>query len=605
MSLPIPNLDDISFDDLMKEAKALIPVYDKEWTNYNPSDPGITLLELFSWLCEMVIYRINQIPEVNYRIFLKLLAVDNRNIGSGKISSNGNDVIGDQTIFKKELKSGDLITAFGQTRKITSVISNSILTVNPAFDTNLPGSTGYYYLSAFPGMVSGEGKIGSGKISSDGKNVIGDSTHFKKELGNGKLIIAAGQIRKITDISSDSFLTVDSPFETNVPVGTKFSYLSASELKTGSGKISSNGKYVIGHHTRFKNEPKNGDLLIYSDQIRKITDVDSDTILTVDYPFDTNLPAGTTFSYLSAGSGTISCVENAIKDLKGDKTCFTNELKIGDSITIISTEGTEDQTRRIITIESDEKLTVDYQFHPEPSPGINFYYTSKSIDTGICEGLEALSRQYRAITTEDFEYLAMEYMETLEKGLAGRVICVNDRDLEYKKNLNTLQQGYISLIIIPRCCDNSDYCNKGLPTDELKKKIKDYLGVRKLLTTRLRVVGPDYKKVKLEVWVSLKEKNLDENSKEIIKNDIRDNIKTYFDPIKGGQDGKGWPLGRDVYCSEIFKLLEGIKGVDHGVKVVITDTDKNKILGSDENLMIEKYRLILLDPDPVVEFNGV
>lgn len=76
MALPIPNLDDRSYNDLMNEAQALIPVYNKDWTNHNPSDPGITLLELFAWLTEMVIYRVNQVPEANYRNFLKLIGVD-------------------------------------------------------------------------------------------------------------------------------------------------------------------------------------------------------------------------------------------------------------------------------------------------------------------------------------------------------------------------------------------------------------------------------------------------------------------------------------------------------------------------------------------------
>ena len=74
MSIPIPDLDDRSFDDLMKEALSLIPIYNKEWTNHNPTDPGITLLELFAWLCEMVIYRVNRVPDESYINFLKLLA---------------------------------------------------------------------------------------------------------------------------------------------------------------------------------------------------------------------------------------------------------------------------------------------------------------------------------------------------------------------------------------------------------------------------------------------------------------------------------------------------------------------------------------------------
>lgn len=76
MPLPIPDLDDRNFDDLMKEAKSLIPIYNKEWTNHNLSDPGITLLELFAWLCDMLIYRINQIPEENYRRFLELTGIE-------------------------------------------------------------------------------------------------------------------------------------------------------------------------------------------------------------------------------------------------------------------------------------------------------------------------------------------------------------------------------------------------------------------------------------------------------------------------------------------------------------------------------------------------
>ena len=47
MTLPTPNLDDRSFEQIRDEAIRLIPQYCPEWTNYNPSDPGITLIELF------------------------------------------------------------------------------------------------------------------------------------------------------------------------------------------------------------------------------------------------------------------------------------------------------------------------------------------------------------------------------------------------------------------------------------------------------------------------------------------------------------------------------------------------------------------------------
>ncbi len=75
MSIPQPNLDDRTFADLVDEARALIPtlVPERTWTNLNPSDPGITLVELFAWLTEMLIYRVNRLTADNTRTFLKLL----------------------------------------------------------------------------------------------------------------------------------------------------------------------------------------------------------------------------------------------------------------------------------------------------------------------------------------------------------------------------------------------------------------------------------------------------------------------------------------------------------------------------------------------------
>src|SRR5664279_711570 len=73
MPLQMPNLDDRSYNDLLEEALALIPALSPEWTNHNPSDPGITLVELFAYLSDMLIYRLNRVTDENIRKFLKLL----------------------------------------------------------------------------------------------------------------------------------------------------------------------------------------------------------------------------------------------------------------------------------------------------------------------------------------------------------------------------------------------------------------------------------------------------------------------------------------------------------------------------------------------------
>ncbi len=73
--IPAPKLDDRTYADIVAEAMRLIPRYCPEWTNHNPSDPGVTILELTAWMTELILYRLNRVPEKNYLAFLDLIGV--------------------------------------------------------------------------------------------------------------------------------------------------------------------------------------------------------------------------------------------------------------------------------------------------------------------------------------------------------------------------------------------------------------------------------------------------------------------------------------------------------------------------------------------------
>ena len=75
MSLPEPTFDSRTYRDILNEALARIPTHNPEWTNFNDSDPGVTLLQLFSFMTENIIYRANLIPERNRQKFLRLLGI--------------------------------------------------------------------------------------------------------------------------------------------------------------------------------------------------------------------------------------------------------------------------------------------------------------------------------------------------------------------------------------------------------------------------------------------------------------------------------------------------------------------------------------------------
>jgi len=75
MPLQTPSLDDRSFQDLLDELRTRIPLYCPEWTDHNVSDPGITLLELFAWLVDILLYRLNQVPFKHHVRLLELLGI--------------------------------------------------------------------------------------------------------------------------------------------------------------------------------------------------------------------------------------------------------------------------------------------------------------------------------------------------------------------------------------------------------------------------------------------------------------------------------------------------------------------------------------------------
>ena len=76
MALPDIQLDDRRFEELVAEARRRIPGYTPEWTDLNDSDPGITLVQLFAWLSEMIIWRLNKVPDKSFIKFLDLLGVE-------------------------------------------------------------------------------------------------------------------------------------------------------------------------------------------------------------------------------------------------------------------------------------------------------------------------------------------------------------------------------------------------------------------------------------------------------------------------------------------------------------------------------------------------
>src|SRR5918997_5483925 len=75
MPLPAPHLDDRTFQSLVDDAKRLVQQRCPEWTDHNVSDPGVTLIETFSYMVDQLLWRLNRVPDRTYVKFLDLLGV--------------------------------------------------------------------------------------------------------------------------------------------------------------------------------------------------------------------------------------------------------------------------------------------------------------------------------------------------------------------------------------------------------------------------------------------------------------------------------------------------------------------------------------------------
>lgn len=73
--LPLENLDKKYFKEILKESKINIHKFTEEWTDENYHDPGITFLEMFSWLSEMQRYYLNKVPDSNHYKFISLYGI--------------------------------------------------------------------------------------------------------------------------------------------------------------------------------------------------------------------------------------------------------------------------------------------------------------------------------------------------------------------------------------------------------------------------------------------------------------------------------------------------------------------------------------------------
>jgi hypothetical protein len=161
--------------------------------------------------------------------------------------------------------------------------------------------------------------------------------------------------------------------------------------------------------------------------------------------------------------------------------------------------------------------------------------------------LQLVERQSRAVTLKDCEVLALETPGTN----IARVSAIANQHPGFPCYS---APGFVTLVVVPHLP-----VSRPFPSSGLLHAVSAYLNPRHVIGTSIVVTGPEY----VEVGVNAEVTVFSGQSKIAIAGTVDAALREFLDPLRGGPDRTGWPLGRDVYVSEVVEVIAAVPGVDH------------------------------------------
>jgi hypothetical protein len=174
---------------------------------------------------------------------------------------------------------------------------------------------------------------------------------------------------------------------------------------------------------------------------------------------------------------------------------------------------------------------------------------AESFDQVKGRGPQAFKHRQRAVTLEDYEWIAREAVGNL-----ARIRCLPTRN-----PLGLPEAGWVTVVITPEITTDK----KPEPAPALLRRVESYLKERSLanLATadHIHVKGLEY----IEVTVTAQVVPVDPQQADVVEIAVLQRLETLLHPLLGGPQREGWELGRDVFISEIYTEMESVSGVDH------------------------------------------
>jgi hypothetical protein len=620
-----PNLDDRNWQQLKDEVIKLIPRYAPEWTDHNPSDFGISLIELFSWIAEQIIFRLNRVPEKNYIEFLNLLGITRNpatpaktqitfklssesvvSIPKGTQVSTPPSATEDGIIFEteRELNAVNIKQCLlidknaGEYRKLTH---NILEEPYGRIDMDIPSGNELILLLGIDEATEmllnltfrllSSTYVGTPKwcYSTEGKQP-GDWPSISPKVNPNYAFEQSGNVG----------LVMSSDWQAQNPEN-DWSVNPASD----DDKISEPYFWIGIHLTNSESTNMTIHLLRIAGNIASalntITVAEESLGVSNGQPFQIYQLRNTPLYQDVISSDPLNHLVIAVKESSESfevwqrvddfteenvkqYTCnpVTGEISFGNYPT-----GDEDNPGYgRIPDEGAEIKAVSYSYvgggqngnipaktiniQRTPIPGVVEVFNELAAREGSDQQpIEETKREApklirtgdRAVTTEDYESLARKATTDVAK-----VRCLppkKDSETTYIMEPFERTPGRVNLIIVPKDPDS----RQPMPSSDVISQVKAYLDERRTITSILmEPMSPFYVEIGIISTVYVKPGV----NTTTIKSEIQQVLFNFFHPLTGGPQGTGWEVGQDLFEPDVFNAINAIFDISYVEDLQIT-----------------------------------
>lgn len=632
--LPLPQLDDKTFEQLVEDAKKWIPRYAPGWTDHHLHDPGITMIELLAWLTELQHYYLDQVREESELKFLKLLGVRPKTVKPAVVDITFSLPAGESGEIA--VPAGTRLDAGGIGFETTEpiVITNSALTkvisqtkygAIDQSDANLRGGLQFY---PFGKDAEAESRL---YLGFDQPLPAGQRLPVTFHLYDGYPVPKGSHGAEKEEALPSAHLVweyyADREDGAWMPIGVE---------KDGTGMLARSGRITFRipgnmekrtlspavetpHYWIRATVAKSGyelppriDRILINTTAAEQTVTSGETIGTSNglpgqtfrlgrYPV---IPESLVLQVKEGGMGgeiwtNWTRVDSFDTSGPVDKhyvlDSSTGTLRFGNgrngAIPKSSSEGDDNIRALFYKVTAGEKGNIraesawtvaDGAGEPGkllagnrlPAEGGE---RPETLDESKMRARRELSDVDRAVTSEDYEQLARS-----TPGL--RVARAKAIPLLGKHGPGV--KGAVTVVVLPY----SEYRNP-MPSKGFLQTVCRHLDRHRLITTSLRVVPPDYVNVSVAADIHIKPGY----HVPATRSKVEEALLAFLHPLTGGVDGTGWPFGRAVYRSELFQVIGRIDGVGCVNSLRISGTGSGAKQDREGNLLLTPVSLVYSD----------